>query len=308
MGLQSTQDILMVLSGSFLLGGWGDGEGGRAALARRGVFCLRCAGVYASSFTFPACPSWTVVLGAGSSHPGSGQWEHSAAVPGFTTGWAGDMFLHPTTHLSAQRALSLPPLAPSSMALPDLWPQGLSSLSLSQCFRSFPPSLSKISFSPAASSSRFSALPLNSCLASHGHISILVMSYFLLSQQKYLSNCSSNLPVASLPPSVFPALLLILQSHPFFHGLNEHSSYRQGYSGRVLCGCMPRDEGLTQIFVAMQRYLLILFSRQLQIFQSWTGSLGGKVTGIPIPCFQLHAGRANLRCQRTHENFLFAHV
>lgn len=74
----------------------------------------------------PACPSWTLVLGAGSSHPGAGQWDHSAVVPGFMTGWASDMFLHPTSHLSAQRALSLLPLAPSSMALPDLWPQGLS--------------------------------------------------------------------------------------------------------------------------------------------------------------------------------------
>lgn len=109
-------------------------------------------------------------------------------------------------------------------------------------------------------------------------------------------------------PSVFPALLLILQNHPFFHGLNEHSSYSQGCSGRVLCGCMPRDERLSQNFVAMQRYLLTLFSHQLQIFQSWTVLLGGKVTDIPIPCFQPHAGRANLHCQRTYENFLFAHV
>lgn len=69
---------------------------------------------------FPACPSWTGVLGVGNSHPGSGQWNHSAVVPVFMTGWAGDMFLHPATHLSAQSALSLPLLAPSSMALPDL--------------------------------------------------------------------------------------------------------------------------------------------------------------------------------------------
>lgn len=109
----------MVLSGSFLIGGWGDGEGGRAVLARRMDSTLTVQ-VCMHPAPLPACPSCSMGLGTGSSHPGSGQWEHGAVVPGFTTGWAGDRFLHPTTHLPAQRTLNLPPLAPSSMALPDL--------------------------------------------------------------------------------------------------------------------------------------------------------------------------------------------
>lgn len=140
----------------------------------------------------------------------------------------------------------LKPPSPCSLEHGSSWfiASGFIPLSLLWYFHFFPPSLSKISFSPAASSPSFSAFPFNSCLTSHGHISILVMSYVLLSQQKYLSNCSSNLPVASLPPSVFPALLPVLQNHPFFHALNEHSSYSYRCSVRVLCGCTPRDEGV----------------------------------------------------------------
>lgn len=117
----------MVLWGSFLEGGWGDGEGGRTknGTGEEDGFHPRCAGVHTSSPTsrlVPAGPG-CLELATATQDQGSGttvQWNHSAVVPVFTTGWAGDMFLHPATHLSAQSALSLPPLAPSSMALPDL--------------------------------------------------------------------------------------------------------------------------------------------------------------------------------------------
>lgn len=101
----------MVLSGSFLIGGAADRKGRRKALARRMNFRR-----------MPVCASRPVPQRRGSSRPlrgprrwqsragssrrGSEPWDH-----GFMTGWAGDMFLHPTTHFSAQRSSSLPPLS-----------------------------------------------------------------------------------------------------------------------------------------------------------------------------------------------------
>lgn len=198
MDLQSTQDILMVLSGSFLLGGWGDGEGGRAALVRR----------MGSSCTVQVCLHPAPLPSLSQLDPGPWSWQQpprSRAVgPQCSCArlhdWLGRWHVFAPDYTSFCPK-GLEPPSPCSLEHGSSWfmASGFIPLSLSQCFLSFPPSLSKISFSPAASSSSFSAFPLNSCLTSHGHISILVMSYILLSQQKYLSSCSSNLPVASLP-------------------------------------------------------------------------------------------------------------
>lgn len=75
MNLQSTQGVLMVLSGSFLLAGWGDGEGGRESGAgEEDGFHPRCAGVHASSPTpqlVPAGP-WSLGLAAATQDQGTG--------------------------------------------------------------------------------------------------------------------------------------------------------------------------------------------------------------------------------------------
>lgn len=212
----------MVLSGSFWTGGWGDGEGGRAALVRRMDSTLTV-----QVWTHPApLPALSQL------DRGPWSWEQPprirAVAPQCSRArlhdWLGRWHVFASDYTSFCPKGPKPP-SPCSLEHGSSWfiASGFIPLPLSQYFHSFFPSLSKISFSPATSSSSFSAFPLNFCLTSHGHISILVMSYFLLSQQKYLSNCSSNLPVASLPPSVFPALLLILLNHPFLHALNERT-------------------------------------------------------------------------------------
>lgn len=123
MSLQSTQDILMVLSGSFLIGGSDDRKGGRKALERRRNF-PHAAQVHEPSpapqqrgSSRPDCGPWHWQSHTGSSHKGSEPWDHSTVLPGFMTGWAGDMVLHPTTQFPTQRSTSLSPLAPLSMSL-----------------------------------------------------------------------------------------------------------------------------------------------------------------------------------------------
>lgn len=289
----------MVLSGSFLIGGWGDGEGGRA----EDGFHWHCAGVYASSPT-----SHLVSAGPWS-------WEQPPRIRAVGPqcsrarlhDWLGRWHVSAPDYTSFCPKGPKPP-SPCSLEHGSSWliTPGFIPLSLSQYFHSFPHSLSKISFPPAALCSSFFSLPLkflSNFSWTHLYSCHVLLPFTAEIFIKLLFKPASSFTSHFIFPSTTP---YIAKSFSFFHALNEHSSYSHGCSVGVLYGCMPRDEGLSQIFVAIQRYLVILFSHLLQIFQSWTALLAGKVSGIPIPCFQPHAGKANLHCQWTYENFLFA--
>lgn len=148
-----------------------------------------------------AFPSWIGVLSAGRLLEAS-TWDLSIGTTAQScqASWlAGQV-----TCFCTRRHIFLPkgPQA-ASLLLPRAWLVLIYNLRIcpspsSIIFSPFPPT--SVNNLPCNIKLKFSAFPLNSWLTSHRHISILVMSYFLLSWQKYLSNCSSN-PLVNIPDS-----------------------------------------------------------------------------------------------------------
>lgn len=221
----------MVLSGSFLIGGSDDRKGGRKARVRTMNFPnavqVRADGSRQRGSSRPdRGPRWKQPPGIRAAGPRHG--------PARLHDWLGRwQVFAPDYTFFCPKVLKPPPSC--SLKHGSFWfvASGFVPLPLPSYFPPFPPSLSKKKASPCSIKLKLFSLPFK-LLPNFSQTHLYSCHVFLLSQQKYLSNCSSNLPVASLLPSVFPALLLILQNHPFLRVPNEHSSSSQGCSGRVL--------------------------------------------------------------------------